>query len=335
MNTFTTFIGKQIQAHTMSSTGGSTYRLTLSPLVLALNTLVAEFLYAQNCHFTLSVFCTEIPFRNTLPDFECMRHYRFSEREIREIWDAVTGVVAGGVKPCLDTQILDEYATNSNNSLLLLILKSLVEMKPQEMLRKSVEIQTDGDAACQEKRSTSVQATQQSPAKTSAKGPDNLRHINKYLLILSQKVTEMTREFELLVQQRNLQKPRHQKSSRSQEFQTLNKSLDRINENVKQLTKCKRNGKGKRMTNIVESIDSLTKQFGKCAEGFGQVTKQLTKKEQTLQVEEEEKRFERPSAKVNCKEKQTETETQEKTYSDWIYEMRTTDNGRKFLERVC
>ncbi|XP_073835743.1 uncoordinated isoform X2 [Musca autumnalis] len=292
---------------------------------LALNTLVAEFLYAQNCHFTLSVFCTEIPFRNTLPDFESMRHYRFNEREINDIWEAVTGTAA--TKRCLDSAILEEYETDITTSLLLLILKSLLNMKPPEMLHKTVEIQTDGETHFhyQQKQSISVQTTTtpKSPAKSAAKSPDNLRLINKYLLILSQKVNEMTREFEMLIKQRNLKRPN---KPRSREFQTLNKSLERINENVKQLTKCK--PKGKRLTNVVESIDNLTKQFGKCAESFGQVTRELAKREKQSGFISHE------TPKQNSQEKHTETEIQEKSYSEWIHEMRTTENGKKFLERV-
>ncbi|XP_075156087.1 uncoordinated [Haematobia irritans] len=324
-----TNLGKQIQAHSMCSTGGSTYRLSMTPLVLALNTLVAEFLYSQNCHFTLSVFCTEIPFRNTLPDFESMRHYRFSEQEINEIWEAVTGAAAN--KHSLDPIILDEYEGDSNNSLLLLILKCLVNMKPQEMLRKSVEIQTEGNPSCKEKCSASVQANippPPSPTKSSGKSNDNLKHLNKYLLVLSQKVNEMTHEFELLVKQRNLQKPKSKKTPRSREFHSLNRSLDRINENVKQLTKSKR--KGKRLTNIMESIDSLTKQFGKCAASFGEVTRELTKKE----TKQHSARLEQSLPKDNLKETQTETGLTDKSYSDWIYEMRSTENGKKFLERI-
>ncbi|XP_061394721.1 uncharacterized protein LOC133330281 [Musca vetustissima] len=327
-----TNLGKQIQAHTMSSTGGSTYRLTLSPLILALNTLVAEFLYAQNCHFTLSVFCTEVPFRNTLPDFESMRHYRFNEREINDIWEAVTGTMP--IKRCLDAAVLDEYETDASTSLLLLIIKSLLNMKPPEMLHKTVEIQTDNDRVapahhCQQKQSVSVQTTNvpESPTKSTPKA-DNLRHINKYLLILSQKVNEMTREFEMLIKQRNLKNSQKSaRSVRSRDFHTLNKSLERINENVKHLTKCR--SKGKPLTNIVESIDNLTKQFGKCAESFGQVTRELAKKEtQNINIKTD------TCVQRNSIEKQTETEVQEKSYSEWINEMRTTENGRKFLERV-
>lgn len=61
----------------------------LSPMILALNTLVAEFLYAQNCHYSLSVFATEVPYKNTLPEFEKRDKFRFNRSELNEIFSAL------------------------------------------------------------------------------------------------------------------------------------------------------------------------------------------------------------------------------------------------------
>lgn len=60
-------------------------RMVLSPLVLVINTLVAEFLYAQNCHFSLSVFNSEVPYKNALPDFDKIKKFRFDSVELEEI----------------------------------------------------------------------------------------------------------------------------------------------------------------------------------------------------------------------------------------------------------
>lgn len=310
----------------MSSTGGSSMRLTLSPLVLALNTLVAEFLYAQNCHFTLSVFCTEIPFRNTLPDFESMRKFRFNNEEIYEIWEAVTGSKAN--RKDLHKHVIHSYETNPNISLLLLVLKYLLKKDPLELHKRNAEVQTE----LQEKlnKSISAQASERenkTPPKTAPKD-DNLKHINSYLLKLSDKVLEMTREFEQFTKQRHESRSRNLKSARSREYYNLNKSLERITENMKVMAQSKR--KNKRLSNIVESIDNLTQQFGKCAENFENVTKVLSSKEKSgTSVEEKSKR-----AKVKVKEKQTETDFGEKSYAEWIHDMRNTENGQKFLNRV-
>lgn len=59
--------------------------MVLSPMVLVINTLVAEFLYAQNCHFSLSVFSSEVPYKNVLPDFEKVSKFRFDPMELDEI----------------------------------------------------------------------------------------------------------------------------------------------------------------------------------------------------------------------------------------------------------
>ncbi|XP_046803132.1 centrosomal protein of 128 kDa [Lucilia cuprina] len=315
-----TNLGKHIMSHTMTSTGGSTMRLTLSPLVLALNTLVAEFLYAQNCHFTLSVFCTEVPFRNTLPDFESMRRFRFNNEEIAEIWQAVTGAKAS--KRDLNKHIIQNYETNPNMSLLLLIIKYLLKREAEDHLKRNAEVQTDK----QEKENKSISAQVSDPEKKSAKD-ENLQHINQYLLILSQKVVEMTREFEQFAKQRHESRSRTLKSARSREYYTLNKSLERITENMKAMAQTKR--KNKRLSNIVESIDNLTQQFGKCAQNFDNVTKVLSNREEQKPMEEKPKRN-----KVKFKEKQTETESQEKSYAEWIHEMRNTENGQRFLNRV-
>ncbi|XP_049539348.1 uncharacterized protein LOC125953683 [Anopheles darlingi] len=63
--------------------------IVLSPLVLVLNTLVAEFLYTQNCHFSLSIFTNEIPFKNTLPDFTRSARFRLDRTELGEIFEAL------------------------------------------------------------------------------------------------------------------------------------------------------------------------------------------------------------------------------------------------------
>ncbi|XP_060662860.1 uncharacterized protein LOC132795915 [Drosophila nasuta] len=55
------------------------------PMTLALHTLVAEFLYAHNCHYTLSVYCSELPPRHTLPDFESRTAFRFTPEELQQL----------------------------------------------------------------------------------------------------------------------------------------------------------------------------------------------------------------------------------------------------------
>ncbi|TMW42264.1 hypothetical protein DOY81_012656, partial [Sarcophaga bullata] len=117
-------------------------------------------------------------------------------------------------------------------------------------------------------------------------------------------------------------RPRTLKSSRSREYYLLNKSLERITEHMKIKAQAKR--KNKRLNHIVESIEGLTKEFGKCAQNFDSVTKMLisTKEDKAKPI------------KVKFKEKQTETDLEVKSYAEWIHEMRHSENGKKFLNRV-
>ena len=78
------FLGRKISLKLQTIHG-----IVLSPLVLVLNTLVSEFLYTQNCQFTLSVFTNEVPYKNTLPDFTKSDQFRFSQVEMKEIFDAL------------------------------------------------------------------------------------------------------------------------------------------------------------------------------------------------------------------------------------------------------
>ncbi|KAG4065274.1 hypothetical protein HA402_012716 [Bradysia odoriphaga] len=75
-----TALGRQIAVQYQQS-----QRMVLSSMVLVLNTLVAEFLYNQNCHFSLSVFSSEVPYKNVLPDFEKTRKFRFDSAELDDI----------------------------------------------------------------------------------------------------------------------------------------------------------------------------------------------------------------------------------------------------------
>nr|XP_019564648.2 oral-facial-digital syndrome 1 protein homolog [Aedes albopictus] len=98
--------------------------IVLSPLVLVLNTLVAEFLYTQNCHFSLSVFSNEVPFKNTLPDFGKSKHFRLNRAELKEIFEAL-GVehYAGLVEKYEERGAKDHQG---GKSLLYIIVKSML-----------------------------------------------------------------------------------------------------------------------------------------------------------------------------------------------------------------
>ncbi|EAT35509.1 AAEL012332-PA [Aedes aegypti] len=96
--------------------------IVLSPLVLVLNTLVAEFLYAQNCHFSLSVFSNEVPFKNTLPDFGKSKHFRLNRMELKEIFEALGVEHFSGLVEKYEAKM----SKDGGKSLLYIIVKSLL-----------------------------------------------------------------------------------------------------------------------------------------------------------------------------------------------------------------
>lgn len=354
-------------ARSFNVAGTSLYRLTLSPLILALNTLVAEFLYAQNCHFTLSVFCTEVPFRNALPDFENIRNFRFTAAEIADIWQAITSGTP--LQMVSGSSLASNYELEPHSSLLLMILKHFLEQTiVGDYLKKHVEIQTENQQKTNNRtdlpKSVSVQVRDDIESITSessmvgtfcgkTKRYKNQEQcfwqFNKYLQILGLKITEMTNELEDLRKFQHLPRPRSRyRLNRSQDAQILHRRLDRIISNLQEMSTNK--PKGHRLSTIVEVIEVLTKQFKKCTDNFHEVREILTTNKvvgrnetslpsstQTTPVQTPHKATQNESLwpKVQNKSQQTDGKKDtEKSYSDWICEMRNTTNGQKFLNKV-
>ncbi|KAH8375988.1 hypothetical protein KR200_005355 [Drosophila serrata] len=110
------------------------HALLTSPLAMALPTLVAEFLHSQNCHFTLSVFCSEMPHRHTLPKFENRPEFRFRTDELQQVLSAVLGGGDQELQPDPEFNRLveghyEEDLAGQTQSLLMALVRSLVETK--------------------------------------------------------------------------------------------------------------------------------------------------------------------------------------------------------------
>lgn len=114
-----TNLGRSLAAELQQKQG-----IVLSPLVLVLNTLVSEFLYSQNYHYTLCVFSSEVVFPHTLPDFSKPENFRFSLDELQEILQALG--LQNSSKPLIDT-IVGCYGNDTNRSLLFTFIKALVD----------------------------------------------------------------------------------------------------------------------------------------------------------------------------------------------------------------
>ncbi|XP_053670951.1 calponin homology domain-containing protein DDB_G0272472 [Anopheles nili] len=119
-----TALGKKIALKLQTQQG-----IVLSPLVLVLNTLVAEFLYTQNCHFSLSIFTNEVPFKNTLPDFTRSSKFRLTRAELLEIFEALGIDHCGGLVEKYEKLSTDQGC----RSLLYIVFRSiLTAIKVQE-----------------------------------------------------------------------------------------------------------------------------------------------------------------------------------------------------------
>ncbi|KAH8256553.1 hypothetical protein KR038_009596 [Drosophila bunnanda] len=117
------------------------HALLTSPLAMALPTLVAEFLHSQNCHFTLSVFCSEIPHRHTLPKFQNRPEFRFRADELQQVLSAVLGGGDQELQPDPEFNRLveghyEEDLAGQTQSLLMALVRSLVETKRLAICRE-------------------------------------------------------------------------------------------------------------------------------------------------------------------------------------------------------
>lgn len=113
--------------------------------ILALNTMVAEFLYSQNCQFTLSVFATEVPFPSALPDFESAKNvfpYRFRQDQLKDLLRSF----ALSQQSEKDVQSKYSKPTNDhiNTSLLFILLESLCHSEAKERTMSSKSTQCKG-----------------------------------------------------------------------------------------------------------------------------------------------------------------------------------------------
>ncbi|XP_017109095.2 uncharacterized protein unc [Drosophila bipectinata] len=115
------------------------HALFLSPLALSLHTLVAEFLHSHNCHFTLSVFCSEMPHRQALPNFESRPEFTFKTAELEAVMTAVMGGEDMPADLELNRLVEAHYSENlagQTQSLLMALMRSLVEVRREATKEK-------------------------------------------------------------------------------------------------------------------------------------------------------------------------------------------------------
>lgn len=298
--------------------------MMLSPLILVLNTLVAEFLYERNYHYSLSVFCTEVPYQHTLPNFDKIKNFRFTETEIYEIFEAIS--------PSLDIPkefqklIINEYLENKKsklgNSLLYFIFKKIFdEIKIKKMNDKEIQVEQEEkiikNKNSYKDKNNNSKSNSDSLSNFSKKDKQHsnnyMRYLNKYLLILSRKVKEMSQNVRDIEKCNINPQNRLRKKSYDKKFELLNKSLENISKNLKYFSLTKR--KNRKISEILNALDKMTKQFEKCTQNIEIMSQRIISR--------------------NFISDNKSEDNKEKTFYEWIDEMKTTKNGKKFLVKVC
>ncbi|XP_033171371.1 uncharacterized protein LOC117148199 [Drosophila mauritiana] len=139
------------------------HALLLSPLSMVLHTLVAEFLHSQNCHFTLSVFCSETPHRSKLPDFRSRPEFRFQTEELQKVVAAILGEKEALADPefgKLAEAHYEEDLAGQTQCLLMALMRTLVEIRrtvPEQEVEHPVPVSLQ-DTGCQTEPSACVEA---------------------------------------------------------------------------------------------------------------------------------------------------------------------------------
>lgn len=299
-------------------------RMILSPLILALNTLVAEFLYAQNCHFSLSVFSTEVPYRNTLPDFESETPFRFTKSDIMEIFEAISTNISEDFQQTIIQCYLNDSTPKYCISLLYLIFKHVFKFSPASSVHRKTDAKTHQAESARTETSRDKSDSESSKGKDcqsseatskkqfGARYNNQFRYLNKYLVILSRKVKEMSISLEQLEGREVIADRLRRKSVQTRKMENLNRSLEKISENLRILSQSKR--KNRKMSVIISAIDKLTMQLEKCSQNFQMMSRNLR---------------EGPATTTD-----KSASAAEKSYGDWVRELTSTKSGKKFVAKV-
>lgn len=335
----------------MTETHQLAHRIVLSPLILVLNTLVAEFLYIEDCHFTVSVFANEVPYKNTLPNFEMAPSrelFRFSKSELNDIFEAI------GISKHNEHLVRDFYMNVDgissgqemlHKSLLYCILKTLIsesgatnggehvklKEKPKaetKIVKPSTSNAVAGSTSSQQSGNPSLSSNKKS---ISIETPHTKRNslrissryfkcLNRYLEILSNRINDMSKSLSEKHAGHTFHKERHADSSSQEE--SLRKDLRKIIANINKLTKNQH--KSKRFQDVLNGIERLSASVEKCSAKLEDlltaVDVQSKKTEVVLQPEKKSAEKIDPYNNMD--------------YGDWLKGLKTSVHGRKFIDRL-
>lgn len=324
-----TQLGRQIAVQHQKS-----HRIELSPLVLVLNTLVAEFLYVENCHFSLSVFSAEVPYKNTLPDFEAatttnQKPFRLSERELKDIFQAI-GMSESNAETirkfytCNYSGDGDSTTDTLRKSLLYSIFKivftgaevNATKATPKngtkEMKNESIlSVDTNSSTKC---ANCSMDLKKIKKCQINSR---YFKYLHRYLDILSQRVRDMSKSLIEIHSDSPSKRKSIAETSAALES-NLKKTLDKIIEKVNHLSKSKR--KSRKLQDFLQSIDRLSSNLETCANNMERLLVTVTNKCSDPK---------RPSTTFAMKENSIDVD-----YCTWLQELKTSENGRRFVNRL-
>lgn len=265
-----------------------------------LNTLVAEFLYSQDCHFTLSVFSTEAPYKNTLPDFEAQRKFRFNSTELCQIFEAIN--ITPEIKQIVEALYIAPGEDQLNTSLLYSLLRIVL---PSAEFGHSKGTQTSASAT---------------PLKYPPKKDKDLKFFRKfseYLDHLSDHLLQMTKNMKSL--QFNISpKTKRIDHNSTDKLSRLNENLENITQKLRDLSVSKTNER--QIHEMVHNITGLTTEMQRCAQSF---EKLLEMSVQTAAIPTTQRSGTAEPAKLIVQPNPT--------YSEWLMKMKTSKFGRKFI----
>lgn len=334
-----THLGRQ-----MAEQHSHVHRIVLSPLILVLNTLVADFLYAEDCHFTLSVFANEVPYKNTLPNFEATPArtlFRFTESELKDIFEAI------GISKEKEKVVRQFYFNTMENgssellnrSLLYCVFRTVtgqtqtephnVNGKSKPLKMKSKKSSTPLASSTQQSFSSSVSI--EPPQKCADCSRFRTKHdkfhvnsryfkyVNQYLDILSDRLNEV-----LKAVHEKSQKPNKTSADTISQESSLKRDLRKMVDNINRLTKSKR--KSKQFQDILNSIEKLSATVDKCSHNMVNLI-------QMANINSKSKHgdnlVESSSTSNNRKDRLKDMD-----YATWLKELKTSDNGKKFIDRL-
>lgn len=330
-----THLGRQ-----MSEQHQLVHRIVLSPLILVLNTLVADFLHAEDCHFSLSVFANEVPYKNTMPNFEATpskQMFRFTENELNDIFEAI------GISKESEQHIREFYLNERaggineimNKSLLYCIFRTMISgLNTGTNMRKNnfEKVKTKPSKSTTPLQTSSTQqsissiASRDIPRKCSNCASRSkhdkfyvssryFKYLNRYLDILSDRLSEMSQSMH------GKRSKHNQKSvdSSSQES-SLRKDLRKMIDNINRLTKSRQ--KNKRYQDILNSIEKLSVSVDKCGQNMENLLQAATANVKSMN---------------NIVTETNPTQSKKKAeldYGSWLKELKTSENGKKFIDRL-